>query len=342
MTCRRLQFDQRNAGNVLVLVLWVVIFLSACAVTLGEQAQLGMALIQHNIRRDKAYASAWAGIISVLDKLRDDPLTLKKADPVGSMSFYHDEIAGGRFDVLYRQDGKIYDGIQGEENKIDLNALTVQTVPVLVQLLQLLGFDEERSRIAAASIVDWQDDDQDPTDHGYGAEDDHYGRLVKPYRCKNAPFDSLEELMLVRGISEDLYQKIKDYVTVYPRTKGRLSINVQAAPAVVIQALARSFAGGPDRLTIDDADELTRKIVDYRRGDDGKEQTDDDRALEAALMGLTASQKILFLRMLPFKVDRPNYFTIRSRGAYKTTVVKLEAVIRRQDLSILAWRMTDD
>ena len=336
------RFYRRESGSILVFVLWIVIFLSVTAVTLGEQAQLGAALVVGRVQRVKAHASAWAGIISALDELRGDPSALEKMSFEERKAFHHGELKDGRFDIFYKQEGQTRDGIQEEEAKINLNALTAQTSQVLFQLIQLLGFDEEHSRVVAASVVDWRDDDHDPPGSGYGAEDDFYSRLAKPYRCKNAAFDSLEELMLVRGVSRELYEKMKDYATIYPKSASRLGINFQTAPAVVIQALGRSFIGDYGRLTVDDADQLAGKIIDFRRGDDGKDKTGDDRKLDAALLGLTTSQEVLFQKMLPFKADQSNYFSIHSRGVYKTAAVNLEAVIRRQDLSILAWRMTDE
>jgi general secretion pathway protein K len=65
-----------------------------------------------------------------------------------------------------------------------------------------------------ANIIDWWDEDQaraefDPLLHVMrpgGAEDvDFYRDLPEPYMIKNAPFDTLEELRLVRGMSDDIW-----------------------------------------------------------------------------------------------------------------------------------------
>ena len=54
----------------------------------------------------------------------------------------------------------------------------------------------------ANSILDWLDPDDTPrTD---GAEDDYYSSLPNPYHCKNGPLDSLEELLLVKGVTPQL------------------------------------------------------------------------------------------------------------------------------------------
>jgi hypothetical protein len=55
----------------------------------------------------------------------------------------------------------------------------------------------------AASIVDWRDPDEVATDGG-GAESEYYLLQPEPYYCKNAPFETLDELLLLKGASRDL------------------------------------------------------------------------------------------------------------------------------------------
>jgi general secretion pathway protein K len=51
-----------------------------------------------------------------------------------------------------------------------------------------------------------------------GDEDRFYAYLKDPYRAKNAPFDSVAELQLVHGMSDELYNILKDRVTIYNTT----------------------------------------------------------------------------------------------------------------------------
>ena len=60
----------------------------------------------------------------------------------------------------------------------------------------------ERSAIVGA-ILDWQD--ADSLLHVNGAEQEQYDAAAPPYMCKNAPLESLEELMLVRGVTPGLF-----------------------------------------------------------------------------------------------------------------------------------------
>ena len=55
----------------------------------------------------------------------------------------------------------------------------------------------------ANSILDWLDPTSD-TPRTDGAKDDYYSSLSPPYHCKNGPIDSLEELLLVKGVTPQL------------------------------------------------------------------------------------------------------------------------------------------
>lgn len=66
-------------------------------------------------------------------------------------------------------------------------------------LLELECLDEA----AVASIMDWIDEDDVPNPDG--AENDYYSSLENVYNCKNGPVDTIEELLLVKGISLEIY-----------------------------------------------------------------------------------------------------------------------------------------
>jgi len=65
-------------------------------------------------------------------------------------------------------------------------------------LLALPGMTED----IADAILDWLDEDEDP--RPYGAEVDYYSTLPTPYEPSNGPLQSVEELLLVRGVTPTL------------------------------------------------------------------------------------------------------------------------------------------
>lgn len=53
------------------------------------------------------------------------------------------------------------------------------------------------------AILDWLDMDDEPRPEG--AESDFYEGLETPYACKNGPMESIEELLLIAGITPEIY-----------------------------------------------------------------------------------------------------------------------------------------
>ena len=65
-------------------------------------------------------------------------------------------------------------------------------------LMALPGMTED----IAEAILDWLDEDDEP--HELGAEADYYNTLETPYSPSNGPLASVEELLLVRGVTPTL------------------------------------------------------------------------------------------------------------------------------------------
>ena len=93
-------------------------------------------------------------------------------------------------------------GLQDESSRLNLNTLliseTQQAGAGLALLLALPGMTED----TAAAIMDWIDEDDDPRD--LGAESEYYSSIQPPYGPKNGPLDTVEELLLVRGVTPQL------------------------------------------------------------------------------------------------------------------------------------------
>lgn len=99
--------------------------------------------------------------------------------------------------------------------------------------------DEQQTIVFLDSLRDWIDNDGQERDHG--AEDGYYLALENPYTPRNGPVQSLDELLLIRGMTKDIfygneeYSGITEFLTVYG-TDGQININT--APALVLQCLA--------------------------------------------------------------------------------------------------------
>jgi type II secretory pathway component PulK len=92
-------------------------------------------------------------------------------------------------------------GLTDESGKINLNALLTFDSTGNLGYQILMGLPNMTDDIANA-ILDWLDADDDPRQNG--AESDYYLTLNPPYHAKNGPLDSLDELLLVRGVTPQL------------------------------------------------------------------------------------------------------------------------------------------
>jgi len=91
----------------------------------------------------------------------------------------------------------------------------------------------------ACEILDWTDADLDLCDNSGSEDPTFYQALPVPYERKNAPFDSLEELHLLRGIDDDFWATFVDPDPRDPDARvltvwGKGRVNVNTAPAQVL------------------------------------------------------------------------------------------------------------
>ncbi|MFI5001927.1 MAG: hypothetical protein ACHQK9_18760 [Reyranellales bacterium] len=83
-------------------------------------------------------------------------------------------------------------GLMDEGAKLNINTATFD------QLMLLPDMTDD----VAAAIVDWRSDPSKPT--AGGAESDYYLSLGDSYYCKNDLYESVEELLLVRGVTQQM------------------------------------------------------------------------------------------------------------------------------------------
>jgi len=117
------------------------------------------------------------------------------------------------------------------------------------------------TREIAESLIDWMDED-DETRSGR-SEDDSYAGQDPPYRPRNGPFLSFEEIGLVQGVDPVLLDALRDYLTVHP-IGGTAGINLNSAPPWVLKLVSAGTSG--DRRLLDD--DTVREIWRLREQED--------------------------------------------------------------------------
>ncbi len=128
------------------------------------------------------------------------------------------------------EDTFMFATIVDESSKINLNGLITaggypddRYIAMFRRLLRILELDEN----IADYTRDWIDANEDGP-----AENPYYMSLAHPYRCKNMRFDTVDELQMVRGVTPEVFAKLRKFVTI---TGG--PININTAPREVLMAL---------------------------------------------------------------------------------------------------------
>jgi general secretion pathway protein K len=171
-------------------------------------------------------------------------------------------LKGGRFEVqIVDEDAKININMGGSNEIAHIrlakelmgNMFPIQYDPLFMQR-DANGNTNDRLSICSA-VIDWADPDEqlfscDVTNapSSNAVEDAYYQLLPKPYRRKNAPYDSLEELHMVRGISDDFWSTFVDPDPTNPKKRvltvwGQGTINVNSANGPTLYAI--TCAGAP-------------------------------------------------------------------------------------------------
>lgn len=167
---------------------------------------------------------------------------------------------GGHYDLtIVDEDAKInintvaiHAGIATSEIQLESQLLGLFTPPQYNPIFEGRDTDgqfSDRATICGA-LIDWADPDENlcacnPTATGGsvgGAEDNFYQTIGLPYRRKNAAFDSLDELRLVRGMNDDFWATFVDPEPSNPKKRimtvwGQGTINVNTANAMTILAI---------------------------------------------------------------------------------------------------------
>jgi general secretion pathway protein K len=203
-------------GLALVSVLWVLTMLALIAASFTRTTHSEINLARNAAENARAEALADAGVSqAVLGLLDTDPARSWRVD--GTV-------------YAWRYGGaEIRAAAQDEGGKIDLNTATDELLRNLFLAIALEGDgidspEDEALRLepeAADALVDAIGDFRDTDDlrRLNGAEDEDYAAEGLPYGAKDGPFDAVEELMQVFGMTAPVFEAVAPALTVYSRKR---------------------------------------------------------------------------------------------------------------------------
>lgn len=206
-------------GIALVLVLWIIALLTIMALGLTTTQRTETALTRNQIEAARFRAQAEAALALTGLNLLSTPT--EATDP-GAVW-----LPNGTAYPLIADGVELSVTLTNEASRIDLNAATRDQLAMLIELAQgEEGFDETQRDALADAIVDWRDEDD--LAQLNGAEDGEYADAGLPYGAGDGPFNSVEELRQVLGMTRELYQRMAPHLTVHNAT-GRVEDRFAAA-----------------------------------------------------------------------------------------------------------------
>jgi general secretion pathway protein K len=227
MTPSRHERSARSEGFALIAVLLVIAVLSLIAANMLSTGRIAYALAHYSETRTRAAMLTEAGINRAILALLDQrPERRWRVDGVP----YTVKLSGGSVTVR----------IEDELGKIDLNAADRS---LLTGLFASAGLDPSAADALVDKILDWRDGGTGVVKRLNGATDADYLAAEYSYHPRGGPFQRVDELLLVMGMTTELYRRVEPALTVY---SGRPLFDPQVAPREALAAL-----GEMDKAQID-------------------------------------------------------------------------------------------
>jgi general secretion pathway protein K len=334
-----------SRGVALVMVLWVMVILSVVILEFSFAMRTEVNITKNYKEELQLYTMAQGGVQRAIVELiyKHDPQVQQIRKAMTTEEIPQDKkewVTDGRPYLFPFNQGTCEIKVISEAGKVNINLVSEL---VLRRIITLLGVEGEARDILVDSILDWRDPDDFYRVNG--AENSYYQSLKEPYDCKNANLDSIEELLLVRGVNQTLFYGgkseekegeeekkvqagLKDIFSIY---SPGAQIDINSASPVVI----RVILGVPE--------DITQKVVKAREEKLFDHQLDLLQRvpeLKPFIEGDSQRQSLI----LYGRAILTSYYSIESRAKFKEeeSVRGLKVIVKidpreKEGYKILQW-----
>jgi type II secretory pathway component PulK len=249
--------------------------------------------------------------------------------------------------------GSFSSAITDEFSKLNVNDVTSYgyagqrkwsgTAEVLESLLLsprfAMYFKNADHRALLWAMDDWTDADSEVNQYGGGIEDSEYQTDDKELHVKNGPFYSLEELRLLKPITDDLFNELKPFITVYPfSTFPRSNVNAPAAGRININtAPLELIAATLNRQVISEPRarlECAQAVLKYRKNVVFRKVKEDYLVFLSRQCGggtEAGAPQAVTPEVQAILDVRSDIFSVEATGSVNDSVRTILAVFNRQD-----------
>ena len=281
----------------------------------------------------------------------DTPMDLSNADAFAQAFGLSNFLDSKVIDLLKSLGGELGVDVSDEGGKINLNVCYQSRTSCKIMALQLdalmnctevekdyMKQQNIKTQEIVARIQDWVDQDQtaEPLS-GISGENDPYQKRVPSHKAKNSPLDTVDELRMVDGWTQELHSYFSHYLTVFPfvypqdKEKNGFKININTANQDVLKCFFQRELSNPEV-----NDKFAKKYKELM--DAGGQIATDDKALEGLMKDLVGFQGDPADKGK--ETDRSSWFTttsrayvIRAKGIVGSQTKIYEMAIERQSVA---------
>jgi len=325
-SCYPVKKNKKKEGAALIVVMWVLLIVSLIVSSFAFEMQLEARLISAQRKRFRADQLALAGVelakaMLAFEKDPFDPKDVVYEDPYRAEASKIEE--GAPVDFTEKiGDGSISLHIDYEKGRRNIRKMKPEEWR---ELFDQAGIPHTEWDSLLGCLTDWEDEGDEHQLNG--AESGDWFYREKGYECKNAPIDTVDELLLIKGWEKEyLYgtpageevenpiSGIAGHLTIW----GDGKINPNSASRKVLNSLNISEG-------------VIDAIMDARLGPDGEKGTNDDFITQEDFASLGLDPSIFTLK--------PEYVTLTSQGSVGEVVSTVSAIfeLNEKDTAPLFW-----
>ncbi len=227
------RIPQRHRGVALILVLWISLALTLIASAMAAGLQRELRATGDLLDAAQLRQAARAGISRAAARMLNmESHEFEHFALLGAAGYWH-RFQFGDHEVRYR--------VTSELGRLDLNQADRE---LILGLLVAIGVEGQQADSLTDNILDWRD--PSPETRLRGTPPAAYPALGIPEGRRDGPFESVEELQLVAGITAEIYRKLLPFVTTHTGARRpapqHAAVPVLAAhPGMVLES-AREWA----------------------------------------------------------------------------------------------------
>lgn len=285
---------KKNVGVALIIVMIAIAVFSALAAALAFSMKVETRLA---MKADHEQQLLWLGRSGVeyarwilaqeasIPGRPYDSLNQIWAGGPGAMGETNSVLAGISMENFPIGEGTVSLKIIDLERKVNINTANAA---LLQQALTVMGVDADDISVVSDSLQDWRSAPAAP--RVAGAQSDYYQSLTPPYYAKNAPIDDLSELLLVKGVTPEMYWggEASNSPALPQRPKLGFNTSPNEVPDYPFGLVDVFTAVSSGKINVNTADEnvlqlipgvdaaIAAAVIQQRAGPDGVDGTEDD------------------------------------------------------------------